>query len=466
MGFNDTPNAENRQEEIPTRDFLPEKSIKDVNALEIKTQLERLLASFPFRNSKRYSRFLRYVVDQTLSGNVENIKERTIGIEVFDKPADYDLSSDSTVRVAAGGIRRKIAQYYIQDGREKELRIELLTGSYVPVFRRMCASEMEPQLQNHNSDYSPDSTLSTDAVTSVRESASSELSAVDTSDPETIASIHPHPLPHEDAEAAPPRPTMHHFVAHKWAIAAVFLLVLACCMWTWELTAKNRMFLAFWSPLLDNSSPILLCAGDLNFQIEKDLPPGDRDLMTNIRTHDLIGPNDLQAIVRVATMLGRNKHGITVMPADELTLADLRVQPTIFIGAFNNQWSMRIFSSARFRPQMKDDAKTFSIYDAHQPNQPICLQYYGVKVSQIHRDCGLIYRTLNTMTGQQDLIIAGLGPYGTNAASEFATNPQYLAQFLRRASNDLQHRNIEIVVAVDVVNGRYSPPVMLNYDLN
>jgi hypothetical protein len=464
--FNDTPNAENRQEETTTRDILPEKAMKDISALEIKAQLERLLASFPFRNSKRYSRFLRYVVDQTLTGNVENIKERTIGIEVFDKPADYDLSSDSTVRVAAGEIRRKIAQYYIQDGREKELRIELPTGSYIPMFRRMNLDKTESHLFRPEGDHSPDPALSTEAVSEIREQIPPPSLTNDTAETANVENIKKHSLDHEEAAVAPFKPVMNHLILYKWAIAVGFLLVLVCCMLVWRLTVNNRIFQAFWGPLLENPSPILLCAGDLNFQIEKDLPPGDRDLMMNIRTHDLIGPNDLQAIVRIATMLGRNKHEMAVMPADELTLADLRRQPTILTGAFNNQWSMRIFSSARFQPQMDDNTKIFSIYDKDQPTHPLCIQSYGVKVSQIHRDCGLIYRTNNTMTGQQDLIIAGLGPYGTNAASEFATNPEYLAQFLRQATKGWENHNIEIVIAVEVVNGRYSPPVLLNYALN
>src|ERR1700760_1953669 len=92
---------------------------------ELLLQLERVVSSKHFRNSKRYPSLLRFVVEQTLAGKTEELKERTLGIHVFGRPSDYDTNDDPIVRVTAGEIRKRLAQYYQEAGHEEELRIDL-----------------------------------------------------------------------------------------------------------------------------------------------------------------------------------------------------------------------------------------------------------------------------------------------------------------------------------------------------
>src|ERR1700761_7069889 len=75
-------------------------------------QMERLVASSYFSHSRRFPNFLRFVVEQTIAGHEDVLKERTIGIEIFGRLADYDTASDPIVRVTAAEIRKRIAQYY------------------------------------------------------------------------------------------------------------------------------------------------------------------------------------------------------------------------------------------------------------------------------------------------------------------------------------------------------------------
>src|ERR1700735_2280108 len=91
----------------------------------IQEQLERLLVNPHFSHSRRFPSFLRFVVEQTLSGQMDLLKERTLGIEIFGRDADYDTASDPIVRVTAAGIRERIAQYYQEPGHESELRVSL-----------------------------------------------------------------------------------------------------------------------------------------------------------------------------------------------------------------------------------------------------------------------------------------------------------------------------------------------------
>ena len=93
-----------------------------------------MLASHEFRSSKRCQDFLQYVVDTTLNGHADTLKERTIGIEVFARPTSYDPSEDATVRVKAGEVRKRLGMYYSDQGARNPVRIELPSGTYVPEF--------------------------------------------------------------------------------------------------------------------------------------------------------------------------------------------------------------------------------------------------------------------------------------------------------------------------------------------
>src|SRR3954471_20506521 len=79
---------------------------------QIREELNRVLASHEFRTSKRSQEFLRYVVDHTLKGQADTLKERNIGVDVFGRPVDYDPSEDATVRVKAGEVRKRLGLYY------------------------------------------------------------------------------------------------------------------------------------------------------------------------------------------------------------------------------------------------------------------------------------------------------------------------------------------------------------------
>src|SRR5215831_16483383 len=102
---------------------------------QIRQELDRVLASHEFRASKRSQDFLRYVTEHTLRGHADQLKERTIGIEVFGRSTDYEPSDDATVRVKAGEVRKRLGIYYSTEGSRDPVRIELPTGTYVPEFR-------------------------------------------------------------------------------------------------------------------------------------------------------------------------------------------------------------------------------------------------------------------------------------------------------------------------------------------
>jgi hypothetical protein len=97
-------------------------------------QLERILASRHFARTRRLGRLLRFIVEQTLAGRTADLKEYSIAIAVFDKPDTFDPRLDAIVRVQAHALRTRLDEYYRTEGRDDEILIRCLTGSYVPAI--------------------------------------------------------------------------------------------------------------------------------------------------------------------------------------------------------------------------------------------------------------------------------------------------------------------------------------------
>lgn len=109
-------------------------------------QLERVLASPGFVRNERMRRFLRFLVERNLEGSGDQLKESVIAVEVFGRKPDHDPSRDSIVRTEAGRLRARLAEYYLSEGKDDRVVIELPKGGYTPTFRRLEAvSEPMPR---------------------------------------------------------------------------------------------------------------------------------------------------------------------------------------------------------------------------------------------------------------------------------------------------------------------------------
>jgi TolB-like protein/Tfp pilus assembly protein PilF len=102
----------------------------------IREHLSVLLSSAAFAQVDRLKRFLRYVVEETVAGRAEKLKEYSIGVEVFDREASFDPRTDPIVRVQARRLRARLSRYYDEEGRNEQIRIELPKGTYAPIFHR------------------------------------------------------------------------------------------------------------------------------------------------------------------------------------------------------------------------------------------------------------------------------------------------------------------------------------------
>jgi len=114
----------------------------NVSTDELRAEVERIAGSEPFRRSERAKRFLRAAGEASVSGGAGAGTEAAFAREVFDREGDFDPKIDSLVRVEAGRVRAKLAQYYGEEGAGSALRIRLPKGSYALEAER--ATERDP----------------------------------------------------------------------------------------------------------------------------------------------------------------------------------------------------------------------------------------------------------------------------------------------------------------------------------
>jgi TolB-like protein/Tfp pilus assembly protein PilF len=103
-------------------------------ATSVRSHLQEVLASSAFKGGKRAQDFLQLVVEHALAGRYDNLRERMLGAEMFDRPIDYDTANDAVVRVKANEVRKRLTQHYQNLPFPAPVRIELQAGSYIPQF--------------------------------------------------------------------------------------------------------------------------------------------------------------------------------------------------------------------------------------------------------------------------------------------------------------------------------------------
>jgi TolB-like protein len=100
----------------------------------VRDELERVLGSEVFASAGRHTRLLRYLVERTLAGAGDQLKEYVLGTEVFDRTDSYDPRLDSIVRVEVRRLRNRLEEYYQGQGSGDAVVISIPRGSYVPTF--------------------------------------------------------------------------------------------------------------------------------------------------------------------------------------------------------------------------------------------------------------------------------------------------------------------------------------------
>jgi hypothetical protein len=427
---------------------------------EVQKQLERVVSSVHFRNSKRYPALLSYLVQQSLLGRMDALKERTLGIEVFGRPADYDTNADPVVRITAGEVRKRIAQYYQSPDHGHELRLELPLGSYAlhflpphattPRFTQPAVGpEIEPTPEAHLLDES--------------------LPVITPLLPETIASLQQPGATVTDAKRFRLSSSR---VRTIFAVAALVVFALCSVALVDVLNSRKQeagvTFL--WGPILQSKEPATIVIGVHSFDIHgNDFSPtslaqlsqGEQpELASRIRSN-MIPISDVISYSEVVSLLSRHSVPAHTQSAAETTIEEFRRGPIVLIGGFNNMWTMRLTSSLRFRFV----ALTSSLHEIQDTEHPDSRWQFDNAQSALTncRDYAIVARFFDTQIEQTVLVIAGIGQSGTEAAAEFVTDKQGLRTWLE-AMPIQHHDNVEIVLSTDVVEGKHGPPHVIASD--
>jgi hypothetical protein len=389
-------------------------------------QMDRLLNSRHFRNSKRYPALLEYIIRETLAGNSESLKERVLGMAVFHRPPDYDANADPIVRVTAGEIRKRIAQYYHEEDAAGEIQIDLRPGSYVPEFH-------------------PAAFVATGIPKpSGGPPAASELSVpTKVKSPPITSSTGHRPLWRRNA----------------LAIVSIALLVSAilAAVVRWRMPDDQRS--QMWYPLLSSPAPVLLIVGQPH--IPQTGAPTANSAYEHSPASELELP-DAIAMAHLCAMLDEHHHLYQIIGVNSASLSDLRKGPAILVGGANNPWTLRILRPLRFSITSNgggaDSPAILQITDRKNHAGSPWTVDFRQPISTITHDYAIIARFQANMTDGEVMVIAGLGSGGTESASKFINSATYMKQLGNHAPRDWRTMNMEAVLETEVIGGRAGHP--------
>jgi DNA-binding winged helix-turn-helix (wHTH) protein len=251
---------------------------------------------------------------------------------------------------------------------------------------------------------------------------------------------------------------------HFWSIVGgASLLVLIGCLaatYVWKSMHKSA-FDFFWGPVFSTNEPVLICIADQNqyaaVALRDTADPSRQILLKDNLTAVVI--DDLNAVIQVTGILKSNERQYSLKGEGATTLTDLRNGPTVFVGAFDNAWTLRLTNPLRYHFGNNREMTQFRIVDRESPSQPS----WGIdRLEQMatnnYRDYAIVARFIDGNTGKLALVIAGVGRGGTIAAGELVTNPTYLAQLSASASASGNKKNMEVVLSTQIIDGQPGSP--------
>ena len=125
-------------------------SISEEDNTLIRNQLKKILESSYFKNAEQQKKFLRYIVEKTLTGESKQLKQYTIAIEGFGMAGSFNADTNPVVRINAGRTRKKLETYYAKEGAKDLLLITLPKGSYTPLFTKHLIPQQELISENYS----------------------------------------------------------------------------------------------------------------------------------------------------------------------------------------------------------------------------------------------------------------------------------------------------------------------------
>jgi hypothetical protein len=416
----------------------------------IRAECDYILSHSTFKSSKRCVVLLRNLIEQALEGDHEAVKERTLGISVFGREANYDTNSDPIVRMTANEIRKRLAQYYQSSSRHHEVHISLVPGSYLPRFNF--------------------------GLSVVPAASASEISVEHDHSADSPAEFPVHG--HTETVIAPEtssKPRSRHRTLWLLTIGGLILATLSivALQWSrWTNAMRSNQY-QLWAPLIREPNPVTICVAD--FTVPSLTGPFAKDWAANLaeaiagHTMPAGGTNDAnmpltpyvdaEVTTRVAGWLKANGKPFRLARVSQLTLDDFRRGPVVLVGAFDNGWNLALFSGLRYHVQIDPATKEEWIEDSQNPGNRAWNSSGTLLYSDSSVDYATITRVFDKDTRTWFIAAGGLGLHATEAAGDLLTDPE-LSRSLPEAvrSGD---RNVQIVLKTTVIGGHTGAPQIL-----
>ncbi len=340
----------------------------------------------------------------------EDVKERTIGIEVFHRPPNYDTAQDNIVRVTANEVRKRLAQYYGKGG--ADVIITLPLGAYLVAFEWRSAAARESPLESKSPNVAETETVSHSRF----------------------------------------RPAL------KIIIVTMVVAVALIAATSYERFHLQDVVQKVWAPLLENDKPVLICVA----QPVAYLPPSAATTGASSNRFvplpdAFVGVGDAYALADITDVLSsRGKHW-HLLAGNETPSQELKSGPVILIGAFSNPWTLRLTENLRFTYDL--DPKNV-IRDRMQPNRQWRLENLTPDW-QTPEDYAIVSRFVSPETGEPVIVVAGLTNFGTEAAGEFLTSRDILDVAFHDAPKDWRSGNFQFVLHTKLIGKTPERPTVV-----
>jgi hypothetical protein len=331
-------------------------------------------------------------------------------VAAFNRPVDYDSDCDPVVRQVAVEVRKRLVQYYAGPGNHHRLRIEIPHGSYAAAFR-----ENEP--------------------------------------------------------AAAPRLARPHKSWKVWAIAASVAVLAGVSVIAVRLWTQPTPLDMFWAPVLSGPSQILLCIGkgagfrastpSVPTQTEAGANPDPQTARRRQERELNVHAADALVLSRLSAFFAQGRKTVLPRYVSQLTFAELRENPAVLIGAFNNEWSLKLTGELRYQFKSRDSGREEWIEDTAHPETG----KWGLSDippdGNVPQDYAIVTRVLNQNTGRMLVVLGGITYHATLAAGEFVTNPEPMRSAQSMFPHNWSRKNLQVVLTTKVTANFNGPPQVI-----
>jgi len=412
----------------------------------------RVLHSAAFSRSDSSRLLLKFIVEKSLSGDLDSLKEYTIATEALGRPPDFDPKADSIVRIQVQRLRKRLEEYYSGEGREDPVRIVIPSGHYIPEFRTHPEPSPPKKIDEPLVPFSPDRPgVATGRELSYRFLIGLVivlLSAV------VIMGFYlSRALGPKSAAKGSPLPTSlvplwHVFVPPNDPPLIVY---------------SNAMFLTddygdVYRVSLSSARPLPSGAKIPTLSGLENIPPV-LPKTGNLRYFDLYtGTGEVVAAGKIARLLGAEKQDFSVERSGLVSYDNIRSGNVIFLGSSAEDAVLeKLPIDAEFVFDLSGEDAV--IRDrAPAPGQPRSYELgRDPKTGEYQTDYALISLLPSVDPGRYVLVLAGITTLGTQAAAEFATSPAQMATLenMRAASHGPAGRSpyFQSLLEVQIRNG-------------